>query len=168
MHADLAAAEQVRELRGGATSDSSEGEEDHSLDDDDDFDDEDMTEEEDFGEATFIDRFKQDWAKTPIITKTFFQVCYNRKAALALWAVLSKSPSVPRGTLFRGAGCPLGVYRCRVRVSVLTSLSYFRIFSFASHPFSALNVCPAHVCVHKIETSERSTPRQSSSVGRGR
>lgn len=66
---------QVRGLRGGAIAggDSSQGEEDHSLDDDD-FDDEDMTEEEDFGEANFVDRFKQDWKKTPIITKTFFQV----------------------------------------------------------------------------------------------
>lgn len=34
-----------------------------------------MTEEEDFGEANFVDRLKQDWKKTPIITKTFFQVC---------------------------------------------------------------------------------------------
>lgn len=76
MYADRAAVEQVRGLRGGAVAggESSESEEDRSLDDDDDFDDEDMTEEEDFGEATFIDRFKQDWRKTPIITKTFFKV----------------------------------------------------------------------------------------------
>ena len=33
--------------------------------------------EEDFGEANFVDRFKQDWRKTPIITKTFFQVTFT-------------------------------------------------------------------------------------------
>lgn len=67
--------EQARGLRGGAIAgaDSSEDEGDHSLDDDNFDDEDDMTEEEDFGEANFVDRFKQDWRKTPIITKTFFQ-----------------------------------------------------------------------------------------------
>lgn len=67
--------EQASELRGGATGGvDSEEEDDDSLDDDDeDFDDDGM-DEEDFGEANFVDRLKQDWRKTPIITKTFFQV----------------------------------------------------------------------------------------------
>lgn len=76
LYPGLAAVEQARELRGGAAAgaDSSEDEEDLDVDDDDDFEDEDMTEEEDFGEANFVGRLKQDWRKTPIITKTFFQV----------------------------------------------------------------------------------------------
>lgn len=59
-------------LRGGAAA-SEESEDDFDALDDDDFDDG-MLDEEDFGEANFIERLKQDWRKTPIITRTFFQV----------------------------------------------------------------------------------------------
>lgn len=45
--------------------------------DEDDFDDG-MMAEEDFGEANFVDRLKQDWKKTPVITRTFFQVTRAR------------------------------------------------------------------------------------------
>lgn len=37
-------------------------------------DDDGMMNEDDFGEANFVDRFKQDLRKTPLITRTFFQV----------------------------------------------------------------------------------------------
>lgn len=74
------AADQARGLsvRGGAaaSADSAEDDSEDSLDDDD-FEDEDgdgLMDEEDFGEANIVDRFKQDWKKTPIITKTFFRV----------------------------------------------------------------------------------------------
>lgn len=61
-------------LRGGGTSSSeeSEEEEDDGMFDAD--EDEGAVDEEDFGEANFVDRLRQDWANTPIITKTFFQV----------------------------------------------------------------------------------------------
>lgn len=64
-------------LRGGGTSSSEEeaGEEEEEEDGIFDADeDEGVVDEEDFGEANFIDRMRQDWANTPIITKTFFQV----------------------------------------------------------------------------------------------
>lgn len=68
---------QVSGLRGGAVVGSDEGTEEDADSfedlDDDDFDDG-MMDEEDFGEANFVDRLKQDWRKTPIITRTFFQV----------------------------------------------------------------------------------------------
>ena len=68
---------QVSGLRGGAVVVSGEGTEEDADSfedlDDDDFDDG-MMNEEDFGEANFVDRLKQDWRKTPIITRTFFQV----------------------------------------------------------------------------------------------
>ncbi|CBJ26891.1 Derlin (Degradation in endoplasmic reticulum protein) (Der1-like protein) [Ectocarpus siliculosus] len=51
-------------LRGGADDEDS---------DDEDYDD-DEEEEEDFGEASFVDRLKQDWKKTPVITRAYFQV----------------------------------------------------------------------------------------------
>lgn len=66
--------EQATGLRGGAAAvdDTSEDEDsDESLGDD---DDEDDFEDEDFGEAGFVGRLAQDWKKTPVITRTFFQV----------------------------------------------------------------------------------------------
>lgn len=64
---------QVSGLRGGAAR-SEESEEE--FDESDDLDDigDGLMDEEDFGEANFIDRLKQDWRKTPVITRTFFQV----------------------------------------------------------------------------------------------
>ena len=74
---------QVSGLRGGAVVGSGEGTEEDADSfealDDDDFDD--GMNEEDFGEANFVDELKQDWRKTPINTRTFFQVtdaCYDR------------------------------------------------------------------------------------------
>ena len=67
---------QISGLRGGASGEGTEEDADSFEDlDDDDFDDG-MMNEEDFGEANFVDRLKQDWRKTPIITRTFFQVIF--------------------------------------------------------------------------------------------
>ncbi|CAM9613723.1 unnamed protein product [Ectocarpus fasciculatus] len=66
-------------LRGGAASLDDEDSDDGSLEDYDDDDDE----EEDFGEAGFVDRLKQDWKKTPIITRTYFQISVGITLAAA-------------------------------------------------------------------------------------
>lgn len=63
----------VCDLRGGGD-DSSDDWDDDFEDQDDDYDaEEGLVNEQDFGEASFIERLKQDWKKTPIITRTFFQ-----------------------------------------------------------------------------------------------
>lgn len=75
----VTAAEQASGLRGGATGDHSD-EDDDILDDTDEdaFEDDDgAMGEEDFGEANLLGRLQQDWRKTPIITKTFFRVHNN-------------------------------------------------------------------------------------------
>lgn len=76
-----------------SSEDDGEGSED-SLDDDD-FEDEDgdgLMDEEDFGEANIVDRFKQDWKKTPIITKTFFRVNLALVHMIALVVLLTVQP----------------------------------------------------------------------------
>lgn len=67
---------QASGLRGGSVS-SDSSEEDFDDLDDDDFDDDGMMDEEDFGEANFFGRLNQDWKKTPIITRSFFQVTWG-------------------------------------------------------------------------------------------
>ena len=63
---------QVRDLRGGAVPSDASDEIFDSLSDEDE-DDLELVDEEDFDEASFAKRLKQDWVKTPIITRTFFQ-----------------------------------------------------------------------------------------------
>lgn len=68
------AGKHVCDLRGGGD-DSSDDSDDYFEDLDEGYDTEEgLVDEQDFGEANFIERLKQEWKKTPIITRTFFQV----------------------------------------------------------------------------------------------
>lgn len=88
----------VCDLRGGED-DSSDDLDDDFEDLDEDYDTEEgLVNEQDFGEANFVERLKQEWKKTPIITRTFFQVQlidFSHRSGMAL--VLVPKHLVVRG-----------------------------------------------------------------------